>query len=37
LLSPTGRKLVKLYRDIERKALRHTAASARVLIGLLGE
>ncbi|HZF19552.1 MAG TPA: LysR family transcriptional regulator [Burkholderiales bacterium] len=37
MLSPTGRKLVTLYRDIERRALRHTAASARELIGLLEE
>lgn len=37
MLSPTGRKLVTLYRDIERRALRHTAAAARALIGLLEE
>lgn len=36
-LSPTGYKLVVLYRDIERRALRHTASSARALIGLLGD
>src|SRR5262245_2834247 len=36
-LSPTGHKLVALYRDIERRALRHTASSARTLIGLLSE
>ena len=36
-LSPTGHKLVKLYRDIERKALRHTSAATRVLLGLLEE
>ena len=37
MLSPTGLKLVTLYRDIERRALRHTASSARALIGLLEE
>jgi len=36
-LSPTGLKLVSLYREIERKALRHTSSSARALIGLLAE
>jgi len=36
-LSPTGHKLVNLYRDIERKALRHTSASTRALLGLLTE
>jgi len=36
-LSPTGHRLVALYRDIERRALRHTASSARALISLLGE
>ena len=35
MLSPTGRRLVALYRDIERRALRHTASSTRALIGLL--
>ena len=37
MLSPTGCKLVALYRDMERRALRHTATSARTLIGLLGK
>jgi molybdate transport system regulatory protein len=36
-LSPTGLKLVKLYREIERKALRHTSASLRSLLDLLPE
>jgi molybdate transport system regulatory protein len=36
-LSPTGHKLVSLYREIERKALRHTSASTRALLGLLTE
>jgi len=36
-LSPTGHKLVNLYRDIERKALRHTSASTRALLALLAE
>ena len=36
-LSPTGLKLVALYRDIERRALRHTSSAARALIGLLAE
>jgi len=36
-LSPTGHKLVDLYRDIERKALRHTSAATRALLGLLTE
>lgn len=34
-LSPTGHKLVTLYRDIERRALRHTSAATRALIKLL--
>ncbi|HTQ75368.1 MAG TPA: LysR family transcriptional regulator [Burkholderiales bacterium] len=37
LLSPTGHKLVALYRDIERRALKHTASAARSLVGLLAE
>lgn len=36
-LSPTGRKLIALYRDIERKALRHTSSKIRTLLGLLAE
>jgi len=36
-LSPTGRKLIALYRDIERKALRHTSAATRTLLRLLAE
>jgi molybdate transport system regulatory protein len=36
-LSPTGHKLVNLYRDIERNALRHTSASTRALLGLLAK
>ncbi len=36
-LSPTGHKLVALYRDIERKALRHTSAATRTLLKLLAE
>ena len=36
-LSPTGRKLIVLYRDIERKALRHTSSATRTLLGLLEE
>ena len=36
-LSPTGRKLIALYRGIERNALRHTAPETRALLGLLGE
>ena len=36
-LSPTGRRLIALYRDIERKALRHTSAATRTLLGLLAE
>jgi molybdate transport system regulatory protein len=36
-LSPTGRKLIALYRDIERKAFRHTSSATRTLLGLLGE
>jgi len=34
-LSPAGHKLVNLYRDIERKALRHTSSAIRALLGLL--
>jgi len=34
-LSPTGHKLVALYREIERRALRHTSAATRALLGLL--
>ena len=37
MLSPTGHKLVGLYRDIERKALRHTSAATRSLLKLLAE
>lgn len=36
-LSPTGLELVRLYREIERKALRHTSASMQSLLGLLSE
>ena len=36
-LSPTGHKLVAVYRDIERKALRHTSAATRTLLKLLAE
>jgi molybdate transport system regulatory protein len=36
-LSPTGHRLVSLYRRIERSALRHTSASMRSLLALLGE
>ena len=36
-LSPTGHRVVSLYRDIERRALRHTSSSARALIELLAE
>ena len=36
-LSPTGHKLVGLYREIERKALRHTSAATRTLLRLLAE
>ncbi len=36
-LSPTGHKLVGLYREIERKALRHTSAATRTLLKLLAE
>jgi molybdate transport system regulatory protein len=36
-LSPTGHKLVGLYREIERKALRHTSAATRSLLKLLAE
>jgi len=36
-LSPTGHKLVGLYRDIERKALRHTSSATRTLLRLLSE
>ena len=36
-LSPTGHKLVGLYREIERKALRHTSAATRNLLKLLAE
>ena len=34
---PTGHKLVDLYREIERKALRHTSAATRSLLKLLAE
>jgi molybdate transport system regulatory protein len=34
-LSPTGHKLVGLYREIERTALRHTSAATRNLLKLL--
>jgi molybdate transport system regulatory protein len=34
-LSPTGKKLVDLYRDVERRALRHTSSATRALIALL--
>ncbi|HZR68399.1 MAG TPA: LysR family transcriptional regulator [Burkholderiales bacterium] len=36
-LSPTGRRLVALYRGIERKALRQTAAETRSLVSLLSK
>ena len=36
-LSPTGHKVVGLYREIERKALRHTSAAIHNLIKLLAE
>jgi molybdate transport system regulatory protein len=36
-LSPTGLKLIGLYRDIERRALLHTSSAARALLGLLEE
>jgi molybdate transport system regulatory protein len=36
-LSPTGHKLVGLYRDIEQKALRHTSAATRTLLKLIAE
>ncbi len=36
-LSPTGHKLVALYREIERKALRHTSAATRSLLKLIAE
>jgi len=36
-LSPTGHRLVALYREIERKALRHTSSATRALLGLLAE
>jgi molybdate transport system regulatory protein len=36
-LSPTGHKLVGLYREIERKALRHTSSATRALLEMLGE
>ena len=36
-LSPTGHKLVGLYREIERKALRHTSTATRTLLKLLAE
>lgn len=36
-LSPTGRRLVALYRGIERTALRHTAAATRRLVALLSK
>jgi|SRR5215467_2792470 len=37
MLSPTGHKLVALYRDIERRALKHTSSAARALLALLSE
>jgi molybdate transport system regulatory protein len=36
-LSPTGHKLVSLYRAVEQKALRHTSAATRTLIALLSK
>jgi molybdate transport system regulatory protein len=36
-LSPTGHKLVSVYREIERKALRHTSVATRSLLKLLAE
>jgi molybdate transport system regulatory protein len=36
-LSPTGHKLVGLYREIERKALHHTSAATRSLLKLIAE
>jgi len=35
MLSPTGHKLVVLYRDIERRALKHTSSVVRALLRLL--
>jgi hypothetical protein len=37
MLSPTGHKVIALYRDIERRALRHTSSGTRALLGLLAE
>lgn len=37
MLSPTGHRLVALYRDIERRALKHTSSAARSLVDLLAE
>jgi molybdate transport system regulatory protein len=36
-LSPTGRKLITLYRGFERKALRHTSSETRSLLAMLSE
>jgi molybdate transport system regulatory protein len=36
-LSPTGRKLITLYRGIERDALRHTSSATRTLLALLSD
>jgi len=36
-LSPTGYKLISLYRDIEREAVRHTAGVMRSLLNLLAK
>jgi molybdate transport system regulatory protein len=36
-LSPTGHKLVGLYREIERRALRNTSSATRTLLGLLAK
>ena len=36
-LSPTGRRVVALYRDIELRALRHTSVATRSLLRLLAE
>src|SRR6266852_4821604 len=36
-LSATGHRLVDLYRDTERKALKHTSTATRMLLRLLTE
>jgi molybdate transport system regulatory protein len=37
MLSPTGRKVAKLYRTIERDAARHTASATRSLLNLIAK